>query len=316
MKVENIYLSSIDFEDNRFLVGNGCPDNALIESIRQYGIINPPILKKIDKNYILVTGWKRTIAFRSIGDSKLLAKAYDGEELSDADFLKIVYIDNKDRYDEVDKSLLIRKFIELAKLNENQIRDEILPLLKIPNNKKNLDKYILIGNLSGEILDAYYSDKITFQQVTLFSELKIEGKLEILNNLVLEFKLNNNETREVLNEIEEIVNRNDKSVSDIIEYTRSKNHGNQDKNSFRYKLKRLRYPEFVSVENKYKSLLKDMDFPSRINLVCSRYFEGNEFELRMKVKDSQELKKSLLNISEQIDNGKIDKLLSIITKGY
>jgi len=61
MKVEDIYLSSIDFEDDRFRVGNGRPDNALIESIRQYGIINPPILKKIDKNYIFVTGWKRTI---------------------------------------------------------------------------------------------------------------------------------------------------------------------------------------------------------------------------------------------------------------
>jgi len=49
MKLEDIYLSSIDFEDDRFRVGNGRPDNALIESIRQYGIINPPILKKIDK---------------------------------------------------------------------------------------------------------------------------------------------------------------------------------------------------------------------------------------------------------------------------
>jgi len=316
MKVEDIYLSSIDFEDDRFRVGNGRPDNALIESIRQYGIINPPILKKIDKNYIFVTGWKRTIAFRSIGDSKLLAKAYDGEELSDTDFLKIVYLDNKDRYDEVDKSLLIRKFIELAKLNENQIRDEILPLLKIPNNKKNLDKYILIGNLSGEILDAYYSEKITFQQVALFSKLKIEGKLEILNNVVLEFKLNNNEAREVLNEIEEIVNRDNQTVLDIIQFIHSRISGSLDKNSFRYELKKLRYPEFVSVENKYKSLLKELDFPSSINLVCGQYFEGNDFELRMKVKGSQELKESLLSISEQIDNGKIDKLLSIITKGY
>jgi len=316
MKVEDIYLSSIDFEDDRFRVGNSSPDNALIESVRQFGVINPPILKKNDKKYIIVTGWKRTIAYRSIGDSKLLAKVYDWEELSDTDLLKIVYIDNKGRDDEVDKSLLIRKFIELAKLNENQIRDDILPLLKIPNNKKNLDKYILIVNLSRKILDAYYSEKITFQQVALLSKLKIEDKLEILDNVILEFKLNNNEAREVLNEIEEIVNKNNQTVLDIIQSINSRISGSLNKNSFRYELKKLRYPEFVSVENKYKSLLKDLDLPNSINLVCSQFFEGNDFELRMKVKDSEELKESLLHISEQIDNGKIDKLLSIITKGY
>jgi len=134
--------------------------------------------------------------------------------------------------------------------------------------------------------------------------------------VVLEFRLNNNEAREVLNEIEEIVNRDNQTVLDIIQFIHSRISGSLDKNSFRYELKKLRYPEFVSVENKYKSLLKELDFPSSINLVCGQYFEGNDFELRMKVKGSQELKESLLSISEQIDNGKIDKLLSIVTKGY
>ena len=60
MKVESVDIPNIDLTDQTFLIGDPTPDTSLKESIQSLGQITPIILASKEKNFIIVTGWKRS----------------------------------------------------------------------------------------------------------------------------------------------------------------------------------------------------------------------------------------------------------------
>ena len=102
MDVTPLALSFIDLEDKTFLVGNKENLSSVLSSIKEIGVLNTPILRKIDDKYQVVTGWKRILSCRELGFSEILCKIYDSSELTDNDCLKVVFYDNKDNFSDLE----------------------------------------------------------------------------------------------------------------------------------------------------------------------------------------------------------------------
>jgi len=316
MDVTYLDLSVIDFEDQSYFLGNNSDISALRQSISEIGLINPPILRSLDGKYQIVTGWKRLRSCMELGYTQLLAKLYNHSELSDEDCLQLIFADNKDHLSDLELAELILLFKNLCILDDKILISEILPQLHIPSTRKHLDKYLSLASLEKSIKDAFFEDRITIEQCQMVSEIALANQIPILNCLLLKYNLNNNESRQVIQLIEEITLRDLKSVKEVIEDAECRmEETKKGKNELRRELKRMRYPELSEIEDKYKKEVDNLNLPKEVSLFVNQYFEGNELELRLKVKSAEELTQILDVLNDAANYGQIDELLRIIKSG-
>ena len=188
--------------------------------------------------------------------------------------------------------------------------------MKFPPSRKHLDKFLALASLDKAVKEAFYEDKITIEQAQMLSELMPENRLPVLTNVLLRYKLNANESRQVISNIEEIALRDLKSAQEVIAAAEKEmGEEKKEKNELRRQLKRIRYPSLSKVEEKYRKEVDNLNLPKEVSLFINQFFEGNDIEFRIKVKSSEDL----LKISSQLEylcaNGDMERLISLIKKG-
>lgn len=313
MYVSAIELSLIDLEDDAFLIRNNDYSPQLLNSINELGLLNPPILRKTNDRYQIITGWKRILSCIDLGFSEIVCNIYDA---TDYDCLRVIYNDNKDNFLDLELGELIYLFKDLCSLDDKELITNILPLLEIPPNRKNLDRYLGLSSLHNSIKDAYYQEKITLEQCHMLGELSPENQPSMLNTLLLKYKLNNNESRQVMQIVEEIALRDLKSISEVISEAEDNAEIKEiSKNELRQELRKMRYPDLFEVENRYKAAIKQLKLPKEINLYVNQFFEANDLEFRIKVRSLEELSELMDYLSQKLDSGELEKLLKVVKYG-
>ena len=121
----------------------------LADSIKEYGIIEPVIVKKSVKGYELIAGERRTKAAKLAGLETIPAVIKD---FNDQEMMEIALIENIQREDlnPIDEAFAYQKIIELSKMTQEEFAKKfgksrsyvtnMLGLLNLPENVKELVK--------------------------------------------------------------------------------------------------------------------------------------------------------------------------------
>jgi ParB family chromosome partitioning protein len=316
MKLDIIPISRIDFKDNTFLIRPGVGMPSLLNSIKEVGIINEPILRGKNGVYQIISGYRRLQACKELGIGEILSKVYQSDEITNEECLKVVYYENQGRLGDIEKGELLLKFKRLCELDGNELTQRVLPFLGIPQSRRNFEKYVRLGELQREIKDAFYSQKITVEQAVILSEVPSPSSIEMLNRVFLKLKLNANESKEVVKEIKEISIRDKKGVKEIIdEIELNIDQGDVKSDSFRRELKLMRYPMLTSAQEEFKSCLKGLNIPKDVTMLHPPFFEGNYVEIRMKIGSVDRLSEILSYLTSILRNGLMNRLLAIVKEG-
>ena len=127
---------------------------ALSESIKEYGIIQPLVLNKIDNNYIIVAGERRWRAAKKAGISEVPAVIMN---LSDKEILEISLIENIQRQDlnPIEEAVAYKKLMDEFSLTQEELstrigksRTAITNTLRLMNLDARAQEYIIDGVLS------------------------------------------------------------------------------------------------------------------------------------------------------------------------
>ncbi len=173
-----------------------------------------------------------------------------------------------------------------------------------------------LGELEREIKDAFYSQKITVEQAVMLSEAPSPSRIEILNRVLLKLKLNTNETRGIVKEINEIAVRDKKGVNEVIDDILLKiGKGDLKADSFRRELKLMRYPVLTTAEEEFNLCLKALNLPKDVAIHHPPFFEGNHIEIRMRITSAKRLSEILSYLSSVLHNGLMNRLLAIVIEG-
>ncbi len=313
MKVVPVDLSLIDFEDHTFYIGHNV--SSLKDSISEVGVLNPPILREAGGNYVIVCGWRRLLSCKELDHTEAICSVY-GPELSDRDCLGIIFLDNKERMSELEIGELILLHRTLCNLDDKELIEEILPKFEIAPSRKNLDKFLALSELEEEIKNAFFEHKISIEQCQMLSELDSVDRVPILENVLLKYKLNNNESRQVIQHISEAYSIYLKSILEVIPEAENAGSGDKiDKNMLRSNLKRMRYPDLSKIEEKVKERIKEMGLPDGVNVFINQFFEANDVEIRLKVSSSEDLLEICRYLESMCESGDIDSLISLIKEG-
>ena len=170
--------------------------NELASSIKEYGLVQPIIVKKSIKGYELVAGERRTKAARIAGLIKIPAVIKD---FTDQEMMELALIENIQREDlnPIDEANSINNIIKLRGYTQEEFADKmgksrsyvtnILGLLRLPENVKKLVEKKSISASHARILSKLDDDeKITNLAYKIMTEdISVRDLEKLASNIEL-----------------------------------------------------------------------------------------------------------------------------------
>ena len=199
-KNEVVYLYLDDIIPNRFQPREVFDEQALKElavSIREHGVIQPIIVRKVDNKYEIIAGERRYKASTMAGLTKIPAII---KNLDDKESSKVALIENLQRKD-LSPIEEARTFQKILELEENMTQEELAA--NVGKTQSSVSNKLRLLTLPEEVQDALLKSKISERHAR--SLLNIENandQVKMLNRIVEE-KLTVRELDKIIKEEKE-----------------------------------------------------------------------------------------------------------------
>ncbi len=314
-KVFEVSLERIDFSDDFFRISTNIDTRALYESIREAGLIHPPILQeKGEGAFRIVSGFGRVDALARTGVALIPARlAGKNAPVQDLALMAVLENTTQRDLDVMEKARAVRLLIGSA-----SVRDRFDLLKKALGQKaglSHLEKLVRLCDLPGPIQDGISKGQIPFaiaQNLTHLEDADVMAFGEIFLNLSLSL----NKQREIITLSTEIAKRDSLSIKQtllaaqaMIPGTESEPDKNQEAKNIRAALKSMRYPEITKASRAFLKQMEKLDLPHWMKLLAPAHFEGDWFELSIRFKTRENLVKACSEMDRLANDPLWDKLL-------
>ncbi|NNK84095.1 MAG: ParB N-terminal domain-containing protein [Desulfobacterales bacterium] len=312
--LSTIDLSSIDLEDDTFRITTDTGIKKLIFSIKNVGLLNPPILLKKTSSFQVISGFRRISAYINLDRAKIPARivASDKKKL---ECLELAITDNS-----LQRSLnLIEQSRSLSKLSEfyteNNQLTKAASVLGLPENPAIIEKIKNICILPLEIQNGVLSNTISLTMAIELGKLKKhEGAAFAI--FFDNFKLSLNKQKEIITHIKEIAIIENISIINLL----TKNYlqeiladqeldRNQKINLIRSYLKQRRFPQITKAEKNLEEKIKQLNLQSNIKLIAPKNFEATTFSLNLQFDNMGQLGENKTALEKMIKNPLLKDIL-------
>ncbi len=180
----------------------------LAESIKEHGVIQPILVRRLGDKYEIIAGERRYKASLLAGKRTIPAII---SELNDKDSAEVALIENVQRQDltPIEEAVSYRKILDMGYLTQEQLAE------KLGKNQSTISNKLRLLNLDDEVQEALLDEKISERHAR--SLLKLESKLkqkEVLERIIKE-RLTVKKTDDLINKIllgEENISESSKEV--------------------------------------------------------------------------------------------------------
>jgi len=314
MKKIILPLKDIDFNDERFRISYYFTLEKLSLSIKEIGLVQPPLVSYVDKHFVLVTGWKRVLACHRLGLASIPGFLVVGDSRLKL-FLKAFYENLATReFSLLEKAEIIKRLKEFGE-EERRIIKFYLPLLGLPATNYYFQIYLKFSRFEPEFKALVYEKNMSFSCLelsTAFNSLERKLLIPLLR------PIGQNKQREILEYLQEISFRDGVAAWHILKskeienITSNKNLSPLQKaNDLRLLLRKKRYPNLYSRQQAFNSSLKKVSWPKEVAIDHSPYFEGEEMEVHFKFKDEQEFKNSLSELQKVASRAEFSRIFKL-----
>ncbi len=163
----------------------------LAVSIKNYGILNPLLVRKITSGYEIIAGERRYRAAKMLGlkEVPVLVK-----NLSDNEVRELALIENIQRknLNPIEEAEAFKEILSIKNINQEELSKKIGKSQSVISNKMRL------LNLSSEAKEAILNGKISEHHGRTLLKLNEEEQNQLLNQII-EKKLSVKETEEIIN---------------------------------------------------------------------------------------------------------------------
>lgn len=192
-----VELELDDILPNRFQPRFKFPEQAiteLAESIKEHGVIQPILVRRLGDKYEIIAGERRYKASLLAGKRTIPAII---AELNDKDSAEVALIENVQRQDltPIEEAVSYRKILDMGYLTQEQLAE------KLGKTQSTISNKLRLLNLDDEVQEALLDEKISERHAR--SLLKIDSKQkqkEILEKIIQE-RLTVKKTDDLINKI-------------------------------------------------------------------------------------------------------------------
>ncbi len=316
---KTIPLSSVDLEDRLFVITFAPDLGPLRDSLARAGMIHPPLVQAAssDGRYRVVSGFKRILAARDLGWSRLVVDLTRAEE-DDLELFLLCLDENLGSrpLNVVEKALALDKLGHQFQCPQEELLDVHLPRLGLGSDPKTLALYLALAGLEEEIQQGLAADELSLSAAHRLTTLTAEERLAFFR-LVHQLRPGKNLQRELLTFLQDI-GRREKTAIDVLlaeeQIASLIDDGNvpapQRLNTIRESLLRRRYPRFSEALDRYEQLRRQFHLPPRTALSAPPFFEGGDWRLAVTFRSKEELEQVKETLRELIDHPLLEQLLN------
>lgn len=150
MNLKKIQIQEIDLSNEDFNFRFKISSNGLGESINSEGLIQPVVLKKREKDYIVVSGHRRVYAYKVNNMDNIDAIVYEENEKTDDQLLKIAIAENTKRQnlEPVETAKALKQLQEKMKLTTKELAQQYGTVFGIGSSEKKVENYLKLNLLN------------------------------------------------------------------------------------------------------------------------------------------------------------------------
>jgi len=306
MKREEIHIKNINLKDERFRISYFFSLKGLLLSLKEVGLINPPLVTSRNRQLILVSGWKRVLACLELSLTSIPVWVIRSDD--DLQMFLLAFYENlaSREFNLLEKAEILRRLKKLGEKEQKIIR-HYFPLLNIPNTSYYLDLYLTISRFSKDVKSFIHQKNMSLASLEIFAEFNSRERKLLLPLLQ---PLGQNKQMELLEDLHEISLRDGVSAQ---EFLISEGMGKilhseklsplQKSDRIRQWLRQKRYPRLSSRRKAFKQALRNSGWPEDISIEPSPFFEEEAITVQFCFKDKEGLR-SLLARLQQISSKK------------
>jgi ParB family chromosome partitioning protein len=316
MKLEDIELTKINFEDDRFRISYFFDLERLKRSIAESGLLSPIVITPRNKCLVIVIGWKRALVCRDLSISAI--SCFILEEPDDLKAFQSAILENASTKDfNILELAVILKKLKAFGMEEKNLLETYLPLFGIPQTLSHLDVYLAVAEFDAGIQEFIHVKKASYPVIQLMMELDERERTALLPHLR---NLGQNKQKELLEFLIEISKRDkipvqkilaSEAIAHVIHSTALSPPQKADK--IRFLLRERRYPTFSAQEEAFESSLKEMEWPGDIAITHTPFYEGEDLSVRFTFKDSAEFNEKINKLQKIASANQISELLRSIS---
>jgi ParB family chromosome partitioning protein len=288
-----VSLSQIDSKDATYRITSRHLSSDLVSSIREIGLLRPPLLKSDGDRHVIISGFARIAACRQLGWSNIAAGLMDAS--TTAEQCAIVAVADKTAHRALNLveqahavKLLVSVFDEKSAFNAAarraglDISDRLVAKLK------------RVAKLPPLMQSGLIEGVIALPVALAIDQMPDKEAAAAVNQLLYESNYSLNQQREILDSLVAVSRREGISIPRLLsdgpigDIRRNAELDHRHKaRMIRLSLKALRYPTISSVEKQFQRLVKKLKLPDKARLIAPPNFESSSFALRLEF-DSQD----------------------------
>ena len=308
LNTKAISLNTIDLKDKTFLLSYGYDLSPLKQSIKQVGLLNPPVVrKKSDGTHQIICGYKRVRVLKELGISSFPCSFVPAKTGSKESLLLSLYDNSSHReFNLVEKSMAVNRLQNYY--SEEEIVNSFLPVLRLHPHHTQLRTIVPLCRLEREAKNGLIEGTISEQTALALSQMDRESR-RALCVFLISLRLSVSGQAEILENVSEIAVREYQTVKMVLttpeitsflenEKLNQPQKGEAIRNCFRGR----RYPQLTKKEKEFKGNLTQLKLHPRIHLKPPPFFEGAHYHLSFPFKDSGEFRKILQELESLLNN--------------
>lgn len=166
-------------------------------------------------------------------------------------------------------------------------------------------------------LIAYAQEKRLSAQTLQRWQAWREEEQAALFPIARDLQLNENQLRDFLDWLEEIVARDGVTVRDILSRVElhrpleSKLSRNDKLKAVKEALRKIRYPHLSQLEDDLRAAIKALDLGDRVRVSFPPALEGNEVTLEIKARNIEEVSASVAQLQQKLADGSLQRVFAV-----
>jgi len=303
LEFRKLKISEVDPFDARYCFRYSLEDLALVESVRNSGILTPILVFSHEKRFGLISGFKRLFAVLKLKLTEIPALIIQDSGF-DKERIRIAFESNRNGiYTPLDQAVTIAKLTSVIGLSKETVREEFMPYLGLSPSAKILEEYEKISRLSREILEAVYQGIIPFRGIADWADFRAEEQVVLWDQCLSRFHVTSSELTEIAVLIRDLMGSSGKTVEQIFDQPQVQEVLSEKKNQkvqpLIEALRQLRFPKSYEVRKQFKDKASRLKFKSPIHLQKSESMEEEGLELKIRLLNREGFKKVIEELKEK-----------------
>jgi hypothetical protein len=312
MKFTQVDPARINLKDDRFRFSLFTEeDSDLTDSIREVGLLNPPILAPRARKLTLVSGWKRVLSCLAL--ALPVIPVFRAETEDDLELFKTAVYENASlrTFTAIEKAEILSRLKEFGAPEEDLVR-RFLPLLKIPPTPSYLEIYLSAAAFLSEEKRIIHQKDMTETVLKSLIAFAPDEREELLPWLQV---LGRNKQKELLELVWEIARRDLSTPLEILSQPLLEQTRQDEALSLTQKADRVidilrlqRSPGLSAWRQAFSEALKKLRVDQGILVDPGRFFEGEDLSLCFRFRNRDEFLDKLAQLAKMADKSEFKGL--------